>query len=358
MTVPNISFSIVPIPRSPSSQQDIELNQSTLEQIWRYARIPFILPLFKDAAVAGLRMLAKKYVLSAPSRDVCIASKRWLIQNWSREPNNSYTQTFHQIDSRQNRLSAASYIRNDLPERIKEHARVLLIFQARSDSFCYDRHEWLVDLARAQDRLIHFVVFDYPGGGESTGTRESEQDLIDSGVAMVNWINRTLDVRDHKIHFYGRSMGGSVAYLVKAALARENRRIGDVLADRSPQSMTSVVRSRVGCLASGLQTFLKGVNFNALKAIESLPEDGSVHWCLYSKEDKVVLPEASLHLAARCEPKELTRMDKPGEIIDIHNVPILSGYYVDGVRISMQIFDQVLRAPRKSFLLCLSDNAP
>ncbi len=60
---------------------------------------------------------------------------------------------------------------------------------------------WPLEKAIETDSVYNFVIFDYRGVGESTGTFSCARDLIVDGSSIVEWVEKYVQTPPDQIHF-------------------------------------------------------------------------------------------------------------------------------------------------------------
>lgn len=84
----------------------------------------------------------------------------------------------------------------------------------------------------------NFITFDYRSVGDSEGVFCSEEDLVRDASAIVQYVQQEVKTKNENIHFFGWSIGGSVAIKTKALFSG----LGKIIIDRSFSSLGELVK--------------------------------------------------------------------------------------------------------------------
>ncbi len=152
---------------------------------------------------------------------------------------------------------------------------------------------WPLEKAIETHSIYNFVLFDYRGVGESTGTFSSARDLIVDGSSIVDWVERYVGTPSDQIHFYGLSLGGAIASLTHAL--NPKKWIGRHVNERSFASSDKMINERFGggfvarCLNQIFR--LQGYSANPSEAFKRLQGPKMV---IYHPQDPVIPDPASM----------------------------------------------------------------
>lgn len=173
---------------------------------------------------------------------------------------------------------------------------------------CVETPAWILPKSMEAGSPCNFVLFDYRGVGESTGTFKGARDLIVDGSSIVEWVKKKIGILPSQIHFYGFSLGGAISSMTKA-LDPEHL-TGRLINDRSFSSSDKWLEIRYGSGYFGrLMNWLftrHGYSADPLAAFQKASGEKMV---IYHPDDAVIPTEASMQyalkhdLAIRLEPK-------------------------------------------------------
>lgn len=140
---------------------------------------------------------------------------------------------------------------------------------------------WEANILKAFDRLeTHWVVFDFPGYGRSTGV-PSMPSINAAADAVMNWTRTTFP--NSKIIIWGRSMGAAVA----AQLAERHQSSIEKLILTSPWANTySLAKDKVGSLVDDVPK--EWMEDNSWKTTEIVPLIHSPTLIIHGTKDKVI----------------------------------------------------------------------
>lgn len=333
-------------PVIPVNQEiDVIHRPPLVNRVWNCIRPIFLLPLLKDGAMWAMKMAARKLILWTPPRSRWEPAKQDFMDFWFSETERLYEPFEHTIPVGRFAIRAVFFRHRGIESRI---VPTIILCQSNCESFYERKMEWMIRLAVRKKKAVNFVVFDYPGVADSTGSMRSDKDLVDAATAVIERVKIEFGIQDHQIHIYGRSLGGCVAMLTKA----RRPALGQIVADRSPSSIDAVLKSRISsCAESILKTPLQGVHFRAAEAARQINQPGQVI-VLYHPEDRVIPMDANLHTNPQVTAYALQRFDD--EQIDIHNTPLIEGFEIAGAgQIEDVFFDQVFQAPLLQNLMIL-----
>ena len=178
-------------------------------------------------------------------------------------------------------------------------------------------------------------VFNYRGVSHSRGTIIKCSDLVDDGLLCLNYLTTHLGAKHENILFFGRSIGGGVAAVLRA----RHSPTGPILSDRSFSSIgnaaTSVVKLAMTSSFSvkfGLpKVIVQGIGSAIVKfdldAVSEWSRISGLKLILYHTDDAIINYDvASLHKALELKYGsaygESIRLETTQQIQDAHNVPL------------------------------------
>lgn len=185
----------------------------------------------------------------------------------------------------------------------REDIQTIIYFNGRSQLATAKRNNWLLEQSLKSDTPSNFVFFNYRGVGDSTGTFTATNDLIVDGASILQWVQKDLRVPSEQIHFYGYSLGGSVAVATKA-LDPEHL-TGRLVNERSFASLEKIITTWFKWLGhcSVMIAYMitsEGYHINPAKEFPKLNGSSLV---VYVPKDPIIRDGAALHETV---PKDLS----------------------------------------------------
>ncbi len=187
-------------------------------------------------------------------------------------------------------LNAYWMRRKDAPE----DTQTIIYFNGRLQLATAKRNNWLLEKSVESGTPFNFVFFEYRGVGDSIGTFTGTNDLIIDGSSIVQWVREGLRIPPEQIHFYGYSLGGSVAVATKAL---DPHLTGRLVNERSFASLEKIVTTwlnRLGQTASMIAYMItsEGYDINPAKEFTKLKGPSLV---VYIPKDQIIPENAALH---------------------------------------------------------------
>lgn len=101
--------------------------------------------------------------------------------------------------------------------------------QLNANGVCYEEKLGIAcDVQQIIRHPCHMVFVNYKGVGASTGRTSCGNDLVEDGIAVVEWLCKEHGATYDNIILHGHSIGGAAAVLAAAALARKRNINGNV----------------------------------------------------------------------------------------------------------------------------------
>ena len=151
------------------------------------------------------------------------------------------------------------------------------------------------------------LVFNYRGVGDSTGHPTCGEDLVQDGLRCVQHLNQERGVRAENILIHGHSIGGGIGTQVAARYSPQESTQGSsqgkvkLISDRSFSSMqaaaTEITAEKTNALMGKIvgQLFkVFGWEINAEQSWGEVENENKAR--VFHVADKMILPEASLHI--------------------------------------------------------------
>ncbi len=121
----------------------------------------------------------------------------------------------------------------------KNSHRTLIVFNGNGSLYSFGVHAWLFDLfLKAKDTSYDIIMYDHRSSGKSKGLVTGDA-LIDDGLKLFEYVNKTFQKDKDSIDLYGFSLGGAVATLVKSKLPETK---GALINHRSFSSLNSAAK--------------------------------------------------------------------------------------------------------------------
>lgn len=172
------------------------------------------------------------------------------------------------------------------------------------------------------------ICVNYRGVGDSSGFPTGDQDLIDDGDAVVEYLKKQ-NVAPENILLYGRSLGGAVATHVAEKRVSNNEKVS-LCTDRSFSSLYKVVASLISifkAILPILATFAPfiprafGWKLDSASKLKSLAEKKTNIIVMHHPDDQIILREAAARNALKNFSKdknitEITLKEKTHQIRD------------------------------------------
>lgn len=99
--------------------------------------------------------------------------------------------------------------------RADEHTPTMIYFNCNFQVY-QEFHTRLITESINSGTPCHFVLFNYRGVDDSTGTLQSGNDLVIDGSSIVQWVRSQIKTPPDRIHFCGLSLGGAIALMTQA----------------------------------------------------------------------------------------------------------------------------------------------
>lgn len=84
-----------------------------------------------------------------------------------------------------------------------------------------------------QMEIDKVIYFNYRGTGNSIGNAQSYIDLVNDGIAQIEYLHVEQQIQYENIHLYGHSMGGGIATKVAMHYQKQGIQLGSLLVDRT-----------------------------------------------------------------------------------------------------------------------------
>ncbi|MBP9721685.1 MAG: hypothetical protein KBD64_00845 [Gammaproteobacteria bacterium] len=160
---------------------------------------------------------------------------------------------------------------------------------------------------KSEGVAVSSILFNYPGVLNSTGEVTQAQDLVQSGIAQIERLNKQCKIAYHRIALHGVSLGGSVAAHVASYYQDRGTPLAGAYLSRTFGSTTAVGVSYLtrALSKSPIITKIIGILVRPLIAIGTW---GS-RWELYTAEHYLKLPKEKRAYAVVRSPKNLRGVD-------------------------------------------------
>ena len=226
----------------------------------------------------------------------------------------------------------AAFWLNPMQQAVPARQAWILFFLANAAVYEFGFEEYA---ALGNEIGANVFVFNYRGVSHSRGTIIKCSDLVDDGLLCLNYLTTHLGAKHENILFFGRSIGGGVAAVLRARHSPS----GPILSDRSFSSIgdaaTSVVKLAMTSFLDvkfGLPKFIvQGIGSAIVKfdldAVTEWPLITGLKLILYHTDDAIINYDiASLHKALETKYGsgygESIRLETTKQIQDAHNVPL------------------------------------
>lgn len=205
------------------------------------------------------------------------------------------------IDSGKNKIHAWWFSAHQSPAK-----GTVLFFHGNAENLTshYMSMGWL------PDHGYNYMIFDYPGYGQSTGEPDPEN-LVQAGQNALNWVRKNKDPRPI---IYGQSLGGNVALRV-TELEKQSGEIRALVVDSTFPSYQKIAR---GKLAQSWITWILQPLTYVLVSDRGAPRDLGVIspipvLLFHAQQDRVVEPEyGDMIFEALKEPKRIIKAAEAG----------------------------------------------
>lgn len=208
-----------------------------------------------------------------------------------------------------------------------ETAPTIILFQPNASLSKQTHYNWLLEKAAMRHLGYNFISFDYRACGESEDTSiDQKKNLFLDGDSIVQFAKDHLHVPAEDIHFYGWSLGGSVASNVKEA---HPECTGRSVIERSLSSIYDVIQKimpRFLGVIAGFFISLINWNIDGVEPIENLKGRTLI---VHHPRDHMMKEEASLYQrlferGAFQSPtvEELNLGQSPTQVFDYHCTPL------------------------------------
>lgn len=172
-------------------------------------------------------------------------------------------------------------------------APTVIFFQPNAAISKLDHFDWLLEIAAHGQFRYNFISFDYRACGESEkASINQKKNLFLDGDSILQFVKDHLHVPAQDIHFYGWSLGGSVASNVKQA---HPECTGRAVIERSLASINEIIKNMMPCfLAAIVGFFVWLINWN-IDGVEPIEKLKGRTLIVHHPLDPIMKEQASLY---------------------------------------------------------------